>query len=187
MKRIFLIGMLLMICLTGCGKEEKLPAKSVSITSVETFDVDMSHYRNMSSINHHFKGIAPETYFNLIRNNGSAIVYVGFDTCPVCNKAVSIMEEVAAELDVTIYYINCYDNLYPLIDYIDEFIQLTEPILDVKDGEPVVLTPHLITMVNGEFKDSWISIDNLDPENDENDYQKVYDRYKTMMEIYKVD
>ena len=188
MKRLLLVGAILLLCLTGCGKEEKPQEQSVVITPVSTFDVDMSHYQNMSSVNHHFKGITPETYFNLIRTNGNAIIYIGYDTCPVCNRAVSIMEEVADELDLVIYYIDCYHPLYPLVDYIEEFMDITDPVLLPNDeGEKAILTPHVLTLINGEFVESWVGIDGLDPEASEDDYQKVYDKYKSMMECFKVD
>ena len=185
MKKLLLICAMLMMCLTGCGEEKT--QDPVKITAVETFNVDMSHYKNMSSVNHHFKGITPDTFFNLVRTNGNAIIYTGYDSCPVCNEAVWVMEEVAAELDLTIYYIDCYHALYPLIDYIGEYMQVTDPILDSKNGEKVVLTPHVFTIQNGEFKDSWIGIDMLDPSSNEDDHKIVYDKYKKIMQNFNAE
>ena len=187
MKKLLIVLATLLVILAGCGGETKKPSEPVVISPVDSFDVDMSKYHNMSSTNHQFMGITPQTFLDFLKNNGTGIVYVGYDTCPVCNQAVSIMNEVASELGVTIYYLDCYNPINPLIDYIDEFIAATRPILDVRDGEPVVLTPHLMTIVDGEFVDSEIGIGGLEPETNEDDYQKVKARYTEMMEYFKVD
>ena len=186
MKKLFIVLAMILV-LTGCNDGGKKPSEPVTISAIETHDVDMSAYKNMRSSGHQFLGITPETFLELLDNNGNGIVYVGYNTCPVCNEAVSVLNEAAAELGVKIFYIDCYDELHPLIDHFDEFVAATRPILDTRDGEPVVLTPHVMTIVNGEFIDSQIGIDGLEPSQNEADRTKVKERYIEMMNYFKVD
>ncbi len=186
MKKLFIVLAMILV-LAGCGDGGKKPTEPVTISTIETHNVDMSGYKNMNSTNHQFLGITPVTFLEFLKSGGSGIVYVGYDTCPVCNEAVSVLNEAAAELGVKIFYIDCYDELNPLMDHIEEFIDATRPILEVRDGEPVVLTPHVMTIVNGEFIDSQIGIDGLEPNENEADREKVKARYIEMMEYFKVD
>ena len=188
MKKLLVVLATLLVLLVGCGQDNKKPAEPVTISTIETFPVDMSKYHNMSSTNHQFLGITPETFLDFLSNGGNGIVYVGYDSCPICNKAVPVINEVAQELGVKVFYIDCYHPVYPLMDHFDEFVAATRPILEVKDGEPVVLTPHVMTVVNGEFVDSQIGIiDQLDPEASEQDHEKVKASYMDMMDYFKVD
>ena len=186
MKKLFIVLAMILV-LTGCNDGGKKPSEPVTISAIETHNVDMSTYKNMNSSNHQFLGITPATFLELLDNNGNGIVYVGYNTCPVCNEAVPVLNEAAAELGVKVFYIDCYDELNPLMDYFDEFVAATRPILDVIDGEPVVLTPHVMTIVNGEFVDSQIGIDSLVPSQNEKDHDKVKERYIEMMNYFKVD
>lgn len=187
MKKLLIALTMVLVLLTGCNKEKEEPREEVVITKVESFAVDMSRYRNMSSTNHQFVGITPETFLNLLKAGGNGIIYVGDSGCPVCNRAVPVLNDAAQELGVTVYYIDCYHPVYPLMEYINEFIAATKPILNVHDGEPTVFTPHVFTVVNGEFVDSLIGIGELDPETSEEDYQELKDTYMGMMDYFKVD
>ncbi len=155
MKKIFrlLFTMVLTMMLFGCENKQ-----DVNMIAIDSFDVDMSGYLDMNSVNHHFKGITPEEFIRVINEDGSGVFYIGYTNCGSCQNSVAMFEEAAEATDTTVYYLNVYpeDGVYDFFASMDELTTILDPILRHDDGEPVIYTPHLIALVNGEFKDSLI-------------------------------
>ena len=129
---------------------------------VDTFNVDMSGYAGIKAVNHHFLGTTVSELKRTIDEKGSGIFYVGYVGCSWCQDCLRYLEEVAEELDVKIYYIDAYSEAYPVV-YDKETFALLKEILDPllktdEDGEKVVFTPHVFTVINGQFDGSQISV-----------------------------
>ena len=149
MKKILAILLaVLMVAVTGCDQNEEI--KYIDITAK---NVDMSAYEGMSSTDHHFLAVTPTEVLRQIEEGGSGIFVVSWKDCINCQHSMRYIEEAAAKLDVTVYYMDCYDASDPLMDKLDEFIEVLSPILDERDGEKVVLTPEVFQLINGEFGD----------------------------------
>ena len=182
MKKIFLIlTMALILVTSGCQKEEVTKIKQ---SELESYVVDMSGYKNMSSVNHNFKGVTPETLLKAIDNKESGIFYMGYDGCHVCQNVVSLIDEAAKNLNLSVYYIDCYNELAPLEDYIYEVVDKLKPILN-KDssGEYGIFTPHVFVMIDGEFKESYIGLDDYD--GSDKSKQKEIEHYQEMMKYFE--
>ena len=131
--------------------------KTIVYTDISSFPVDMSVYEGMKSTNHHFVGISPEEFIKVFREKGSGAFYMGADSCSYCQETVKYMEKAAENMDVTIYYIDVYNNQYPLMEHYEEIYEILLPILlDGSNGEKTIQTPHLFTLVNGEFATSCV-------------------------------
>lgn len=157
MKKILLV-LLLTLSLCACTKkEEKVELK---FTNIESYDVDMSSYQGVSSTQHCFKGIAPSEIAKIVEEGGSAVIFMGFKGCHVCQESTKYLDEVAKELGVTIYYLNCTSELYPLKDKTyDDLIALLDPILNTnEEGVKTIYTPHLFTITNGKINKGHISV-----------------------------
>ncbi len=153
MKKItgLLLTLLLAISLLGCSKEE---AQFIEIAS---FDVDMSGYESMPSTNHHFRGITPEEFMRVYEEDGSGIFYIGYTGCPNCQAMVPTIEEAAIETDSTVYYLDPYSEDYDFFSYLDDIMATLDPILrHDSDGTATIYTPHIFTLINGEFGTSYI-------------------------------
>lgn len=156
MKKLLIILMLL--CLIGCKDEIKYPYK------INSRNVDMSSYEDLSAYDHNFKAITVLELFNCIDNKSSGVFYLGRSNCGCCQTTVYYLNEVAKEYGVTIYYIDVYDEVLPLTDE-DLCEQLKEYLIDILDkneeGEKELQTPTVFNVINGNIEDSLICLANL--------------------------
>lgn len=152
MKKVLLI-LLLFLTLSACATEK---AEDFEVNS---FAVDMSGYRGVSSTNHNFKGISPDEIKRILDEDGSALIFMGYNTCSICQEVARYLQEAASEEDLTIYYMDCYSEKYPLAgDKFDMIIEILNPILDLNpEGEKTIYTPHLFSIVNGKLNKGYIS------------------------------
>ena len=90
---------------------------------------------------------------------------------------------------MTVYYIDAFDpqNDLSLRENNDRLVSYIEPIMGMDDdGNKVVLTPHLITVINGELTGSQICFDDLGI-NDiglERNVRKLEDVFRTILEPF---
>lgn len=185
MKRILsVLLILLMIC--GCSNKSDINYSY----DINSSSVDMSAYPGVISTQHNFKLIKAIELYNVLDNKSSGLFYLGTSSCNCCQKVTKYVNEVARELGVTIYYIDVYnpeddlsqpDNLELLMKYLDPILGKNE------SGEKVVYTPHLISIINGEFKTSQICYDDLGISDltDEKNVEKLKDVYRKIMEPFK--
>ena len=183
MKKILIALVVLGIMLTGCAKEE---VEKVDISELNSYRVDMSSYSGMNSVDHSFKGITPEEFLNAQKDGASGIFYLGYTGCHICQNAVSLMNEAAIQSGVYIYYIDCYNELYPLLDYEEDFIETIKPMLRKdENGKYGIYTPHVFAMVNGEYVDYEIGLGDYD--GSEKAREKAINRYKEIMSYFIED
>ena len=127
-------------------------------------EADMSSYTDMKDVKETcFKKITASELYNCVENKGSGIFYLGYDTCPFCNKCIKYLNETALDLGVTIYYIDAMNPEEPIIGDNDNIRKLTNflmPILDEdkESSKKVIMTPHIFTVINGEFFGSYVSL-----------------------------
>lgn len=168
MKKLFLtlLSVFLIFSLYACGGEQE----EIKYIDIEATNVDMSVYDGMNSINHNFKLITPTELLRVYKEGGSGIFYIGYSGCSNCQHAVANIQKAAEENGVTVYYMDCYNAADLLSDHVDDFIATFSDVLEERDGEKTILTPHLMTFVNGKVADSIIGL----PDGDSDAIVKVY-------------
>jgi len=157
MKKLFLIVIVFLLC--ACDNNKV----NINYTyDIQTNECDMSGYETMSNQKHCFKKIKVDELYKCCENDSSGIFYLGYDTCPFCNRCIEYLNEVGMSMGVTIYYIdatNPEDKILGENDAIRQSTNFLEPILDtIDEGKKVLMTPHVFTIVNGEFYDSYVSL-----------------------------
>jgi len=153
-KKLFI----LLLFLTACSKEEVEINFDVKI---ESQAVDMSAYKGVSSTKHKFEEVNLYDVYDFIDAGGSAVFYLGYVDCSSCQQAIQYLNEVAQELDVTVYYINIDKDEYGIRSDVyayNEVLEKLDPILYHEDGETKILTPDIFQVINGEFADNHIGL-----------------------------
>lgn len=157
MKKIFVVISFLLL-LVSCSNKPNVNYDY----EINCKNVDMSIYDDMSSTDHCFKLITASELYKCCVNKGSGIFYLGYGTCPFCNKAIKYLNEVGMEMGVTIYYIDAMNEDELIIGNNANIKKLTsflEPILDKdEEGKKVLMTPHVFTVINGDFYGSYVSL-----------------------------
>ncbi len=172
MKKIVLAFVALMT-LVSCGKSQSADTEeieTVTITnSVElnTTDTDMSGYKWLYDSEPAFVEMTLEESVRIFKEGGSGIVYYGYAGCPWCERAVPILNDVAKELGVTVYYINVHAQT--TMEAYNELLTYITPILETdSNGEPEFKVPEVIAVKNGEITDHHLAlVDGFKIESDE--------------------
>ena len=123
MKKILILLGLTLVLLTACSEK-------TNYIEVETTEVNMSGYENMPVTGHNFLQTTPQEILRLIEDGGSAVVYYGYDSCPFCNKATSVINDAAKELDITVLYVNVHPDEDPGDEYYDAMDETTLALAD---------------------------------------------------------
>lgn len=184
MKKIVLI-LTALLTLVSCGKQEQEVDKTVTITnSVElnTYDADMSGYKWLYDSEPAFTEITLEESIRIFKEEGSGILYYGYAGCPWCERAVPILNKVAKETGVTVYYINVH--FQTTMEAYNELMTYISPILEKdSEGEPVFKVPEVIAVKNGEITDHHLAlVEDFKIEND--DSQMSDSQKKELEDIY---
>ena len=184
MKKIVLV-LTALLTLVSCGKQEQEVDKTVTITnSVElnTYDADMSGYKWLYDSEPAFIEITLEESIRIFKVEGSGILYYGYVGCPWCERAVPILNKVAKETGVTVYYINVH--FQTTMEAYNELMTYISPILEKdSEGEPVFKVPEVIAVKNGEITDHHLAlVEDFKIEND--DSQMSDSQKKELEDIY---
>ena len=184
MKKIVLI-LTALLTLVSCGKQEQEVDKTVTITnSVElnTYDADMSGYKWLYDSEPAFTEITLEESIRIFKEKGSGILYYGYAGCPWCERAVPILNKVAKETGVTVYYINVH--FQTTMEAYNELMTYISPILEKdSEDEPVFKVPEVIAVKNGEITDHHLAlVEDFKIEND--DSQMSDSQKKELEDIY---
>ena len=190
MKKIFII-LYVVLTLCSCGKKEE--EQKIKYTyEIVSSKVDMSGYEGVNSVKHNFRLITPSELYKVIDNKSSGVFLIGSTKCGCCQRVCRYLNEVAQELDVTVYYIDAYNEEEPLMDSQsqEKFKEYLDPILGEDDGKKAILTPQVFSVINGEFGGSQICFDNyvLDLTPTEEQIEKFKDSYRAILKPFsKVD
>ena len=184
MKKIVLI-LTALLTLVSCGKQEQEVDKTVTITnSVElnTYDADMSGYKWLYDSEPAFTEITLEESIRIFKEEESGILYYGYVGCPWCERAVPILNKVAKETGVTVYYINVH--FQTTMEAYNELMTYISPILEKdSEGEPVFKVPEVIAVKDGEITDHHLAlVEDFKIEND--DSQMSDSQKKELEDIY---
>lgn len=183
-KLISFLAILLFLC--GCGTKD---SSEVNYTyEVNTKPADMSGYDGMHSTGHMFVNVTVDELFNVIDNKSSGVFYLGRTNCGCCQTCVKYLNEVATNLNVTIYYIDAYDPVRPITDdeTIDKLTSYLYDILAEVDGERSLQTPTVFSVVNGNLKNSLICLSNWvfdDPPTD-SQVKKLENKYTEILKPF---
>lgn len=161
MKKLLFIFILL-LSISACHSE---PPKYLEL---ETYNVDMSLYRKMSSHDHRFIGTSVEEFNRVFKEKGSGIFFLGSHHCANCQKICYLVNEAAVEADVKIYYIELENGIYnPKHPAIVELTALLKEQLNTdEEGEAAIYMPHVLVLKNGKIIGSEIGI----PDAGKNDF-----------------
>ena len=182
MKKIILI-LAVMMLMCSCGKKEE----PVNYTyEIKSKNVDMSGYEGVNSTKHNFRLITPTEFFNAYDAKSSGVFYLGRTNCACCQRVCRYLDEVARELDVTVYYIDPYNEEESLTGNPELFAKMKEymfPILGIEDGEKSLLTPQVFSLINGKYAGSQICFDNyvLDLPPTDEQVEKFKDAYRAIL------
>lgn len=186
MKRIILLFTILLV-LCGCNQKPKTIVES-NYDIVST-TVDMSGYFGVNSTNHCFRLVTCQELFNTIDNKGSGVFYLGRTNCQCCLDVTKYLDEVARELNVTVYYIDVYNPQEDLGSNKELQDKLKDYMYDIcaldDEGEKAIYTPHLFQVINGELGENQICHDNI-YYNDPTDAQinKLKDVYRNILKPF---
>lgn len=183
-KLIALIALLFIVC--GC--QEKETVKPEYTFEIVSENIDMSAYSGILSTDHKFRKVSIDELYRTIDMKSSGVFYVATSTCGCCQNITKYLNEVAKEMDVTVYYVDVYDPDHDLslAENQELYRNYLEEIMGTSDGEKVILTPHLIVIVNGEFYGSQICFDglNLSDVSTEKEIEKIKSVYKKLLKPF---
>ena len=166
-----------MLVMMGACSSKKNYTISDSAYEVEYHKVNMSKYPGVSSVNHQFVQVEAKELFNAYENGGTGIFVLSATWCPHCRTLMKIINEVASERNLTIYYVSGdKEGDYPITDEdIERYKEIFGDYLNEEDGKKVVLMPHVIALGCGEVVYSKISGD--DEKNITNEYRKAFSQF----------
>lgn len=134
-----------------------------------TSEADMTGYQWLYDTDPPFVETTFQESIRMFTEKGSGILYYGRTNCPWCQRAVPVLDEVAQETGVTIYYIDAQQPLATAADgsvdaaksqeVYQELLSYISPILEKdEDGEPAFQIPEVIGVKNGEIVGHHLSL-----------------------------
>lgn len=178
--------LLVLLCLTGCSKEYPSPDLSNDF-QLETYMVDMSGYDNLKSSGHMFKGTTVSELKRTVDEKGYGVFVLSRTSCSHCQLAMQYLNAVAEELNVYVYYIDAESDTYPIIDTenYDILFNILEPVLDKDDnGDKVIQTPDVFTIVDGEISANQIGTTWTGSSYSDQDVEKLEEVYRAMLKPF---
>ena len=161
--------------------ETPIPAEDTEafLPDLETFSVDMSAYTGMKASDHHFLGTSPGELLRCIEEGGTAVFFLGSESCSACQAMTSLVEQAAKEENVYIAYIDPYDKQH--YDF-DETLNELEAALDPwlrhgNDGEALLFFPHVLAVRGGEIVASVIG--------QSEDYDGSFEKANERIDLYR--
>lgn len=152
-KKIITIGIIILVLsIMGlyCYKRDNIRFKmsyefinQVELTNGKKIKVSIPYDNRIKYINE-------EELLKLL-NNGTGVLYMGYNTCPWCRNAVPILIDSVLENEIdTIYYVDIHSaNLKKiskeLYKILDEYLKVTD------DGTKVIAVPDVYTLKNGQI------------------------------------
>lgn len=167
MKKQILKGLVLLGCcllaLSACSQKDNTPVHYLD--DLKMVDVDMSGYQGFNVAEHQFKRVTLKEANRIYKEGGSGILYYGYTSCTWCTQAVPVMNEVAKELGLTIYYVDMGTDDGNTEESYNEFIDLVKDFLKTDDdGEPALFVPQVFVVKNGKIVGDHLStVDSYSP------------------------
>lgn len=188
----FLTVVMLLLFLCSCKKDKPEETEIPEYTfEIQSEKVDMSGYEGVTSTKHNFRLIKLSEVFRTIDEGSSGVFFLGRTNCGCCQEVTRILNEAAIESDVTIYYIDPYDEDFNLVSDTEVRERTLNYLYDIlgenEEGSKDLMTPHVFTVINGHFGDSqvcfdYMKVDNFDPDKKA---EALKSRYLEMLEPFK--
>ena len=180
MKNRWITAAVAAVMLVGCTptsegsavNTETAPAETETPKTVITNQVDirtlndpadLSGYQWLEDDEPAFVEISLQESIRMFSEGGSGIVVYSSDTCPWCNRAIPILNEVLKEKGVRAYYI---DTNQPIasdavtsMELYNELCGYISSIFETNDeGEPTFQIPEVIAVKDGEIVGHHLSL-----------------------------
>ena len=165
--------------------------ETLNLVYVDQKESDLKSYSFLDDDNPAFKEITFESSIKLFTEGYSGILYYGKVGCPWCERAVPILNAVAKDNNISIYYIDANkgmgetraereENYRNLSKYISDSFQ------EDSNGKKGMFVPDVIAVKNGKMVAYHVSlVDDYDiNKNDqlsESQKQELYNIYQQMI------
>ena len=153
LKTLFAISLFL---LTGCTAKGNNTPTSNEIETEKIILSDMSGYETYNKdISYIYYDMTVEDMISKMDQGDSFVVYFGFETCPWCNDAMPILNEVAQANGIKVGYVNTrkeeswssntdIDNYSLLVEKVGKYLSKDD------EGNPRLYVPFVFFIKNGE-------------------------------------
>lgn len=146
---LFISLLLLSSCSTNT-KEDKDPKGCGDDEVCDVADrADMSSYEGFMDSDHQFIEVPMSDFLLKLDAGATGIYYFGYTTCPWCVEAVPIMNEVAKELGLNIFYIDKKAETTKEADSKAIEARIPDKLEKDDDGNPHLYVPYVITIKDG--------------------------------------
>ena len=197
--RKLLYALLSSTLLFGCKpipeSQNSNSAEILNLDYVDQKESDLKSYSFLTDNNPAFKEITFESSIKFFTEGYSGILYYGKVGCPWCERAVPILNAVAKDNNISIYYIDAnkgmgetraerQENYQNLSKYISDSFQ------EDSNGKKGMFVPDVIAVKNGKMVAYHVSlVDDYDiNKNDqlsESQKQELYNIYQQMINQIK--
>lgn len=156
MKRLSVIAAIC-LCLTGCVPAKDLPMNAS--VNLETIVPDMSQYTFLEDKDHAFLEITAAEAKRLFEEGGSGVLYFGRPNCPFCQRAVPVLNDVAKEERMSVYYVDVNLSKLTMEDYtaIEPYIEPSF-VKSTKEDEGGFMIPDVIAVKDGKYVSHHVSL-----------------------------
>ena len=189
------VSILLFGCKPTPESQNSNTTETLNLVYVDQKESDLKSYTFLADDNPAFKEITFESSIKFFTEGYSGILYYGKVGCPWCERAVPILNAVAKDNNISIYYIDANkgmgetkrereENYANLSKYISDSFQ------EDNNGKKGMFVPDVIAVKNGKMVAYHVSlVDDYDiHKNDqlsENQKQELYNIYQQMINATK--
>ena len=189
------VSILLFGCKPTPESQNSNTTETLNLVYVDQKESDLKSYTFLVDDNPAFKEITFESSIKFFTEGYSGILYYGKVGCPWCERAVPILNAVAKDNNISIYYIDANkgmgetkrereENYANLSKYISDSFQ------EDNNGKKGMFVPDVIAVKNGKMVSYHVSlVDDYDVhKNDqlsESQKQELYNIYQQMINATK--
>ena len=186
MKRKLMLITALCMGLCACSPKEDPSREKITITNDVLFncrEADLSNYKYLQEETADFEEISFHEALRFFTEQGSGILYFGYDTCYWCNRAIPELNSVAMEYGVTVYYVDTAGTI--ILEDVDKLLPyLEETFVTNKEGKREFFVPEVLGIKKGEIVGSHVSLVKSFTATGEED-QMTDDEKAELREIYR--
>ena len=189
------VSILLFGCKPTPESQNSNTTETLNLVYVDQKESDLKSYTFLADDNPAFKEITFESSIKFFTEGYSGILYYGKVGCPWCERAVPILNAVAKDNNISVYYIDANkgmgetkrereENYANLSKYISDSFQ------EDSNGKKGMFVPDVIAVKNGKMVAYHVSlVDDYDiHKNDqlsESQKQELYNIYQQMINATK--
>ncbi len=159
-----ILAVLLVLILGACEKKYD-KSTYYYLDDLKAVDVDMSGYQGFTDTDHVYKRITFKESLRFFDEKATGVVYYGYTGCPYCIQVVPILNEIAKEYGLTVYYVDVNGEDKISDEDIERFLVLADEFLDHdEEGNAEFYVPQVFVFVNGEIVGDHLgAVDSYDP------------------------